>query len=884
MGEPGASLVNAFLDGDRAIVLVERVDGKRRLRRIPAEWVAYLDDRQLSEKLRRELRSSQYVRSVRAEGEHWLRVGFASSNARMLVCTGRESVAKQFGFEAYEADVQPVLRWAVDNGVQFAKPRRAYLDMEWDSRVPFSKKEDARLLCWTLEDEDGRVQAGVLDADTDADERRLLLEMWRALEPYDQVAAWNGDDADFKVLFARSERRGCKVDARLWLWLDHLPLFRRMNLNSSESGDEKQSMRLEDIAQATIGQGKEPTPPEVAARFGDRNMGALSWPLWEAGGEWRELLVRYCLKDTRLLRLIEEEAGYIALFTALCEVCHILGDTSGLNPTRQMDGFMLRLGLERGFHFPSKSFRESKPYQGAHVMDPTFKGITRGVHVADFASLYPSNIITWNMSPETKLGKGKAVEAEARAKGIPFCVAPKTGVVFRTDIAGILPFAVSDMIRLRKHYADLQASLPPGTPEWHDAKRKSMAFKVAANSFYGVAGSPYSRFFDRDLAESVSTSGVWLLELTIAAARARGWVVGYGDTDSIFVTGCTREEFAAFVAWCNAELFPAKLRELGCVKNTVKLAYEKAFDRLVMPVAKRYCSNFLHYKGKDAVAGSKPEIKGLEYKRGDAVRLARQLQARLIDMLVGGLGIADATCCDRPEAYEAALDAARDHILHDPLMLDEIKISKAVARPLGEYKQRKKTDGADAAQPAHVMLAKMMKARGEEVAEGTRIDYVVSNGDVSPLGVIPAAEYDGTNADRYYVWDALVYPPAQRLLEAAFPERDWKPWSRTRPPKVRARRGRAPLPEQAALPGLPPPPQSMALRSRPPASYELVLGDIPRERLADVKAVLERHPGPRPVVIRIRTGVGEAVLDAKLAVDGSPALHAELAPFRAPAA
>jgi hypothetical protein len=103
-------------------------------------------------------------------------------------------------------------------------------------------------------------------------------------------------------------------------------------------------------------------------------------------------------------------------------------------------------------------------------------------------------------------------------------------------------------------------------------------------------GSRFSRNYDVDVAESCTQNGVWLLRLTIRAARERGWSVVYADTDSLFVVGCTREEFQAFVAWCNAELYPPVLAKFGCPENAIKLEFEKSFDRLVFTSAKRYCN------------------------------------------------------------------------------------------------------------------------------------------------------------------------------------------------------------------------------------------------------------------------------------------------------
>jgi DNA polymerase elongation subunit (family B) len=514
-------VINAFLADERSLTLVERdARGNRKLKRVLADWVAYFDERQLTDRVKRELHTSQFVRAAKSEGNNWLRVCFVSRVARAMFCNGAESVARAYNFTPYEADVEPAARWAVDNSVQFAAPNRVYLDLEWDSRVPFSRKEEARLLTWALVDEEGSRSIGVLQDDTDACERELLDALWCALESYDQVAAWSGDGADFPVLFARSRDRGCTIDARLWLWIDFLEVYERMNKQAAESGEEKSSLKLEDVARVKLGEGKIQPPDWVISKFGNRPLGAITWHMWEAGGEARRLLVQYNLRDTELLRKLEQKTGYLSSLSTLCEVCHVPANTNGLNPTRQMDGFMLALGLQRGFHFPTKKYRDGgEKFAGAYVMEPSFKGVARNVHVADFASLYPSIIRTWNVSPETKLGK--VAKGELRGEwDVPHCVSPLTGIAFRTDIEGILPAAVAEMIAKRKFWADKQASLPPYTPEWHDARRRSLAYKTAANSFYGVLGNIYSRFFDRELAESVTQNGVWLIKKTIELAEA----------------------------------------------------------------------------------------------------------------------------------------------------------------------------------------------------------------------------------------------------------------------------------------------------------------------------------------------------------------------------
>lgn len=886
--------VHAFLENESCIVALQRdADGRRRRSRIPAEWVAYLEKDAIDPETHRELRATKYVRSLTTQGS-WVRLGFAGRQYRDALCFDERSPLLQRGLVPYEGDVHPVVRWVTDNNVQVAAPRRVYLDLEADSRVPFSRKEEMRILSWALVDDLGNAQSGVLEEDTDASERVLLQALWNALQEFDQVVAWSGDRFDFPLLFERTFRRGIQVEVREWLWLDHLAVFERMNKNASESGEEKQSLALNAIAFALLGEGKEETPPEVAARWGNKGLGALAWELWEAGGHFRELLVKYNVRDTDLCRRIEDETGYVRLFQTLCESCHVFPESESLNPTRQVDGFMLRLGFERDFHFRSKRYSQIvEQFEGAYVMEPKYRGIVNNVHVGDFASLYPSIILTWNMSPETK----RAIPVNGP---IPegHCRAPQTRQGFTTAVKGILPTAVAELIRLRKEWSDRVAKATPGTPEAQDAQRKSMSYKVAANSFFGVVGSPFSRYYDRMVAESITTCGQWLIQQTMHAAEERQFFVGYGDTDSLFVSNCSREQFGDFVKWCNADLYPNKLRELGCVENHIKLAYEKEFAVLVMTTAKRYIGRFAHYKGTEAAKDSKPEIKGLEYKRGDASKAARLLQGKVIDLLMGGglklLGITEAST--QVEDFHEILSKERHHVLTEELPLEEVQQSKALSKAVDQY-GKQKADGKMGSVPAHVRVAAVLQKRGWDVSEGTRIEYVVTDGKASPQAVIPACDYTGKEVDRYHVWESMVFPPSLRLLQAAFPDHNWDDWAKVRPAKSR-KRGKAVHESQQALPDLP----TVTVSNRIASPYEELM--LPsyierrilmqvreyvvkvdeeklRSHVPELKQICELYPGVRPLVLVLRMKDGtEATMTTRFLVDGSLDLYSALADYR----
>lgn len=870
------SFVNAYVDGEygeRIALLWRDEAGRLERRSVHAEYASYHKVAQVPDDLRREIENSRYVRSTRVEGE-WFRVGWRDRQVRDDMCLGvgpeRLSPLRSRGVDHYEADVHPVRRFLTDTGASIQKPRRCYLDFEGDSRVSFERKEDARVLAWALTDDDGNKYQGVLEEDTDGDEQDLLTRLWEVMKAYDQVLAWNGDNYDFPVLKARTRARGIRVDQRRLLYLDQMDLFASMNMHSAESGDEKTSLALNAVAKSLLGHGKK----DFDARF--------TWQAWEnrtpcegslAGDDerrckrCRKCMADYNMEDAVLMPAIEKKTGYADVLFAICEVCHVLPESRALGNAHQMDGFMLGFGRDRSIHFATKKYREGKQekYKGAWVMEPKEgAGILRNVHVFDFASLYPSVILTWNMSPETKVPT--VPPDQALPPGV--CRAPYTGICFDTAVKGILPMALDVLLDMRAPWKKLKASLPPGSEEWHDANRKDNAYKVAANALYGVTGSPWSRFFDREIAESCTQSGKWLLEQTLQAAeRERGWAAVYGDTDSGFVAGTDRTAFIDFVQWCNKVLYPKLLTEVGCVDNRIKNDNEKGFSILVFVTAKRYAGYYSYYKGKDADPDNpKCEIKGLEYKRGDAALLARQLQEQVIDML---------RTESRAEAYKAEVRKVLDHVLRDELPVEEISISKALQKELEDYIVKTKKDGSPGSVLPHVQIGNIMQQRGQQVTAGTKMRMIVVDGDDTSLRVIPAEDYDPADPeksqfDRFYLWEKLVYPPTLRFLKAAFPTTDWSTGlERVRPP--RGKKARPVAPNQLGF--------FMTTTTGPitpcniSADSEFLTGDA----LDRLKEVAARYPGHRPLVITLRLETGAVVvLDARARVSAEPAMLAEV--------
>lgn len=789
-------IVSGWSDDD-SVYLVERVSDNVRLRRMPAKWSAFFTG--LDDGDRLSLQRSRDVVGLSISGKY-TRVDFRNRWARKDVCyklglaVEGARAAGDYSAAILEADVNPFRRLLADHGSVnvSASPRLAWFDLETDSRVSFVDAVEngkARILCWSVTVLDGAdakvVGKGLLQADTDEAERDLIERLLWVLRDYDVVMAWSGAGFDFPVLEARARRVKAKIAGALpqwsrWCFLDCMEVLKKYHAHVHESGEEKTSYRLNAIANAVLGEGKK----EFSA--------SRTWEAWVAGGAERQALLDYNIQDSVLMPKIEAKTGYVALHIAVCAVTRCVPDNRSLMASQQGDGFLLRLGDIHGHRWPTKIMKdEAAHYAGAFVMEPTRTGIIPDVHVADFASLYPSIIRSWNISPETVMWRNQQEPAEG------VCRVPHTDMVkFSKASRGMFPRALDELVARRSEYSRKQDQAEPGSPDWERYKRLSGAYKIVANSFYGIMGSAFTRFFSSDAAEAVTQTGAWLIKHVAAESNRNGLEAFYGDTDSCFVSG-DGNRFSQVVADLNESWQPT-MSKLGCDECHIKLEFEKSFTRIVLQSAKRYIGRFAVFKGK-SVAGVKIEVKGLEYKRGDTMRLARTMQKQLIDLLLGE---------QVPEtaSMQEFVNGWKSRVLAGDIAVDDIVLSQSV-KSLDEYKQRYTTARCTgsgkrkcsytyqstavdddspskcpvcasprkiASMPVHVRVARIIAERGEEIRAGTRVEYLIVSEEGERIEAVPARDpgaLDKINRELY--WATRIYPPSARLLQSAFPEVVW---------------------------------------------------------------------------------------------------------------
>ena len=352
--------------------------------------------------------------------------------------------------------------------------------------------------------------------------------------------------------------------------------------------------------------------------------------------------------------------------------------------------------------------------QGGHVLEPV-AGLHDNVWVFDFRSLYPSVIRTFNIDPLSYV--------ESPAPQADLIETP--GGAFRREPA-ILPRLLDDLFPRR------EAARQAGD------EVASHAIKILMNSFYGVLGTPACRFYNPALANSITGMGREVLLWSKRWFEAAGFVVLYGDTDSLFVQTPTtdsevaRDQARQLAAALNADL-ARYVEERWRVPSRLELKFEKLYLKLFLPHArhstrgasKRYAG--LRYgDGVDQV-----EFIGMEVVRRDWTALAKEVQRELYRRLF----------TDQPvDVYLAdVVKRVRSGQLDEALV----------------YRKnlRKDTEEYTATTPPHVAAA-----RKSTQASGRLISYVMTLAGPEPLDEVR------NPLDREHYVTKQVKPVAEPVL------------------------------------------------------------------------------------------------------------------------
>ena len=307
--------------------------------------------------------------------------------------------------------------------------------------------------------------------------------------------------------------------------LDYLSLYKRFTFS------QKTSYRLDAIGEDEVGEKK-------VSYEGTLN------DLYEND---LEKFVQYNIQDVKLVKKLDDKLDFIEIARGLAHLGHVPYESIYMS-SHYLEGAILVYLKKNNIVAPNKpprpeTFNAEDKFTGAYVQDPQ-RGKHDWVYDLDITSMYPSCIMSLNISPETKLGKiqgwnpeeflnkknkktysitqgkntlGVFTETELNNFLSNRDVSVATnGVMYRSDKDGLLPALLRKWFDERVEYRKLSKKFhEEGDKEKSDYfERRQYLQKVVLNSLYGVLGLSVFRFYDVDNAEAVTTTGQSLIKFT----------------------------------------------------------------------------------------------------------------------------------------------------------------------------------------------------------------------------------------------------------------------------------------------------------------------------------------------------------------------------------
>lgn len=464
---------------------------------------------------------------------------------------------------------------------------------------------------------------------TASSERELILQFARWIQQFDPdvITGYNANGFDFPYLLRRAARIGAPIslisplrvaemrrrkaktaDVKLIReWEVHIPgreCIDLLELYQKVSGG-KQGVQVDEPWGLTY-DFKWVVRREVGfdyEDYGDRIEAVYDTPTF----------LEYIRNDAIALKLLDEKCGLIRYIDGLRRIvgCSI---SDALSNKRLIDTFALRI---RDRPLPSAVPRPEAEIEGGLVIAPPRVGIFENIAVYDLKSLYPSAIINFNISPETKSPDGEIVVGSWR---------------YRRRPEGILPKVCRLFLEQRDRIREQLKRMQPGTPEFARLKQAETLYKYLVCSVYGVVGYPGFRLFDPDVANSITFVGRQLVTLMRFELKRNGYEAIYSDTDSIFVQMKTKSQREPFVVeYILQEALRKYSRQFGALRPP-EIKFERLFKRILFKASKK---GAVKKKYAGFTVDGLLYIIGFEPRRGDTAELTRRLMKDVfVDILV----------------------------------------------------------------------------------------------------------------------------------------------------------------------------------------------------------------------------------------------------------
>jgi len=482
----------------------------------------------------------------------------------------------------------------------------------------------------------------------------------------------------------------------------------------------------------------------------------------------RAIIAKYCIQDCNLVHYLMNKVDVLTGFIEMASICSVPISFLVLRGQGiKLTSYVAKKCREKGTLMPVLEKLDSDDgYEGAIVLDPKCDlYLDNPVACVDYASLYPSSMMSENLSHDSKVWtkeynlnnelltitgetddtgevfiydnlpgyeyvdicydtfkyvrKSATSAAEKIKSGYKICRFAQ----FPEGSRAIMPSILEELLLARKTTRKL---IPQQTDEFmkNVLDKRQLGYKVTANSLYGQCGARTSTFYEKDIAASTTATGRKLLtyakriiEETYGDAVCDTTKYGpvltkaeyiYGDTDSVFFTFNLQTLEGEPIKGKKAlEITIELAKEAGhlasqFLKNPHDLEYEKTFMPFCLLSKKRYVGMLY----EDDPDKCKRKEMGIVLKRRDNAPIVKDVYGGIIDILMKEQDIKKA---------KEFLRTCLRNIVNEAYPIDKLIITKSLR---SGYKNPQ--------QISHKVLADRITARdpGNKPSSGDRIPFV----------------------------------------------------------------------------------------------------------------------------------------------------------------
>lgn len=332
--------------------------------------------------------------------------------------------------------------------------------------------------------------------------------------------------------------------------------------------------------------------------------------------------IRYNIRDVMITVELDKKLNLINYFDELrrftgCNFSDLYKNS------RFLDIYVTRYALRNGIEYlPNRKEDEfNDTFKGGLVINPKV-GVSNNVIVLDLKSLYPSIIVSANLSMETYTPEPIDGKEYVEIKGHKF----------DKSKPGIISKLIENLFEMRANYKKLYKETKNIE---YDMKQYSV--KVITNSIYGLFGYQKWRYYQKAISESVTYVGRAINKWSQTVIKNAGYDVIYGVTDSVFVKlpdEYTQDEcIKTGIELSNKlnESYKEFAKKFGMPNNVFEIEFEKLFSKIIL-------FKKLNYAGLMTYNGDKidPIITktGLSSRRGDRPYISKMFETAVLDFIL----------------------------------------------------------------------------------------------------------------------------------------------------------------------------------------------------------------------------------------------------------